>query len=315
MRSCIPLFIVFCVFGGSVPLFGEETPAGKEPVASPASLEAYLNDQAEFERRVRAFDKLNVLVAHAKYIQAKKLEEQKDLEGAKALSNEAQALLLQVKAAYEKGLSHFEKSPILHNYYGEFAHDFMGEPAEAAAHWEKAIEQDGNFGRAHCNLGMFLLHSGKYDEGYAHVRKAVELEPDNTDFLFNMIQVYLTHFVQIMQINKWDRLRVYEEAMKLSERTVELGPKDFELLRDHALNFFLAADFGAKPNWERAAKAWQAAREHARTDVERFNAWLNEARVHIRAGNDKKARNCLEKANELSPNNSVVQTLMEEVKK
>ena len=118
-----------------------------------------------------------------------------------------------------------------------------------------------------------------------------------------------------MRIKGWDRPRVYEEAMKLSGRTVALSPNDFELLRDHATNYFLAKDFGAAPDWDAAAKAWQAAREHTRNNAERFNTWLNEARVYIRADKAKKARKCLEQADKLMPDNEIVQTLMEDLKK
>lgn len=315
MRLCIIVVSTLSLFSGMVPLHAQESAAPEKNASPLASLEPYLNDQAEFERRVRAFDKLNVALARSKYMQAKDLEKGKDSDKAQKMSDEAQALLGQVKAAYQLGLSHFENSAILHNYYGEFVHDFLGQPAEGATHWQKAIDLDNSFGRAHCNLGMSLLHDGKYEEGLGHVAKAIALEPENPDFLYNMIQVYLTHFPQVMRIRGWDRRQVYEEAMSLSRKTVSLCPEDFELLRDHATNFFLAKDFGAEPDWDAAAKAWQAAREHSRNNAERFNAWLNEARVHIRAGKDKKARKCLEQADKLMPNNDIVHTLLDDLKK
>jgi len=315
MRLCIAVLPIFFVLCGIFPLYAQDAPSEGESVSPFPTLQPYLNNQAEFEKRVRAFDKINVALAHAKYTQAKELEKEKETDKAKALSDEAQALLEQVKAAYELGLSHFQNSAVLHNYYGEFVHDFLGEPAQGAALWQKAIDLDNAFGRAHCNLGMFLLHNGKYEEGLGHVEKAIELEPENPDFMYNLIQVYLTHFPQVMRIKGWDRPRVYEEAMKLSGRTIALSPNDFELLRDHATNYFLAKDFGAQPDWNAAAKAWQDAREHARNEAERFNTWLNEARVHIRAGKDKKARKCLEQADKIMPNNDIVQTLMDDLKK
>ena len=315
MRSCITIVYTVFLCASLIPLHAQEPSSPGTSVSPLASLESYLNDQAEFEKRVRAFDKFNVALAHAKYMQAKELERGKDTEKAKALSEEAHTLLEQVKGAYELGLSHFENSAALHNYYGEFAHDFLGEPGQGAVHWQKAIDLDGAFGRAHCNLGMYLLHNGNYEEGLGHVAKAIELEPENPDFMYNMIQVYLTHFPQVMRIRGWERHQVYEEAMSLSKKTVSLSPKDFELWRDHATNFFLAKDFGATPDWDAAAKAWQAAREHSRNDAERFNTWLNEARVYIRADKDKKARRCLEQADKLMPNNDIVETLLDDLNK
>ncbi|HDP33885.1 MAG TPA: hypothetical protein ENN29_02110 [Candidatus Hydrogenedentes bacterium] len=275
-------------------------------------LEPYLKDQAEFENKIRAFDKLHVGIARAAYVSARKLEKEGDEAGARAASAEAQKNLALVKAAYELGLERFEQSAALHNFYGELIHDFFGRPDDAAQHWRRAVHIDSRFARAHCNFGMYTLHRGMYAMGMESMDTALRLEPNNPDFLYNMAQVYLVHAPQVMHIRKWDRGKVYREAMKMSERTARLLPNDFDVLRDHALNYFLSEDFGVKVKWRDAAKAWHEARKHARTDAEMFNTWLNEARVHIRNNDKRRSRECLDKAQAIWPDSPVVKLLLED---
>lgn len=304
------LFILFC---STVSLFAEEATKDMDSTSPLSILEPSLQDQSEAERRIRAFDRLYISIARAKYMKARELEEKGATEEAKAVSDEARKQFELVKDAYLLGLSKYDNSAVLHNFYGEFLLDYLGKADEAADHWQRAVTLDGKHARAHNNLGMYWLHIGKYPEGLAHMNRALALEPDNPDYLFNMIQVYLTNYLQVMEINHWSRKEIFEEAMRLSEQTVKLAPTDFELLRDHALNYFLADDFGIVPDWKKAAEAWRAAGKHARGKVEKFNVRLNEARVHIRAENRKQAKKCLKEADALIPNNPLVQTLMEEV--
>lgn len=308
------ILAVFCILP-VLSSFSEENTETSDTVSPLSRLESSLVNRSEAERRIRAFDRLYIALAHARYVKARDLEKLGDNEGAKAASDEAEKLLKLVKEAYLLGLAKFNDSPILHNFYGEFLLDYQSKANEAAEHWRQALDLDAKFARAHNNLGMYLLHIGKYPEGLDHMNKALALAPDNPDYLFNMIQVYLTNYLQVMEINQWSRKQIFEEAMRLSERTVQLAPRDFELLRDHALNYFLADDFGIVPDWGKAAKAWQEAQKYAGSDVERFNTWLNEARVYIRAGNKKHAKKCLKQADALMPNTPLVKTLMEDVER
>ncbi len=219
-----------------------------------------------------------------------------------------------MKEVYDLGLEHFDNSPVLHNFYGELIHDYFGRANEASKHWNRAVQLDSNHGRAHNNLGMYYCHVGMYAMGVNNLDASLELEPNNPDFLFNMAQVYLTHFHQIMQIRKWSSEKVYQEAMKISERAAHNASDDFEVLRDYALNYFLCENFDVKVDWRKAARAWQAARPHAHTNAERFNTWLNEARAHLRNNDRDRANACLESARAIWPDSPVVKQLLEDFK-
>ena len=297
----------------------ERTPHGQDAEGISADypveldvLREDLDDQKRFERRARAFEKLHVVIARGYYLQARQLEEKGETEGALAASQKAQHHLQTAKKAYDMGLATFDRSAVLHNYYGELVHDFFGRPNEAAQHWRRAVQVDSGLARAHGNLGMYAMHNGMYAMGMTSMDRALELEPNNPDFLFNMAQVYLAHFPHIMQVRKWDRAKVYREAMKLSARATRFAPTDFDVLRDYALNYFVGEEFGVNVKWRNAARAWAEARKHARTDAERFNAWLNEARVHNRNNDKRRARECLERARAIWPDSPIVQQLIDD---
>lgn len=281
---------------------------------APDIMKKYLHDQALFEQKVRSFDKLHVALARGWYVKARTLEEKGDADGARAAYADARQHLDWVKDAYELGLDTFEKSAPLHTYYGELLHDFYDRANEAAVHWNRAIQLDSKCARAHGNVGMYSFHIGMYHSGLHHMDRALELEPNNPDFLFNMAQIYLTHFLHVMPSRRWDRACLYKEAMKLSEKAATLCPNDFDVLRDYALNFFLGKDFGVTVDWRKAAKAWQTARHKARNDAELFNCWLNEARVHLRNNDRRKADPCLEAAQAIWPDSPVVKHLLEDIK-
>ncbi len=298
----------FCCFAVAEETHADDTPS---PLAR---LNEHLYDRETFERKVRALDKLYTIIAHMKMEEARSLKERGDAEGVRIALGEAGRHLAEVKEAYVLGLAHFGESALLHTFYGELLHDHLGQEHEAVKHWEEAVRLDKAYGRAQNNLGMYYLHVGRYDEGLVCMDAALAAEPGNPDWWFNMVQVYLTNFTQIMKIRGWDRAKVYEEAMRMSERALALSPSDYQLLYDHALNHFLADRFGVPPDWERAARAWQEAVKRAHNDSQRFECTLNEARVHLRAGNSGPARVCLEQARALAPDSPVVRQLLNELK-
>lgn len=278
-------------------------------------LKAFLGDKAQFEKKVRTFDKLHMMIARSLYAKAQSLEKQGEKDAAYAAAQESERHINLVQSAYDMGLGNFSDSAVMHNYYGEFIYDCLGDSHRAAQHWKKAIQHDPNLARAHCNFGMYALHSGMYSTGFESMDIALRLEPDNPDYLYNMVQAYFAHSLHLMQARKMSRDKIFTEAIKMSEKAADILPDDFEVLRDYALNFFLGEEYGVKVNWKDAAKAWQEARTKARTDAERFNTWLNEARVYKNSGDSKKTMECLDAAKAIWPDSPVVQQLIKDLKR
>jgi len=274
-------------------------------------LERAMDDEQAFMRALAAFEKLHMAAARLAYQEARERQE----TGATAESEEALTRMREhlglVKSAYQLGLSRYDSNAILQNHYGDLLYDYLGDPHTAMRHWTRAAELDKKYAAPHNSLGMYYFHNGMYALGLESMDKALRLDPKNPDYLFNMAQVYLIHYPQLMPIRKWDAARIYKEAMKLSATAAKLRPDDYEMWKDYAMNFFAAERFKVKPDWAKAVQAWQKARDLARNDDERFNALLYEARVHIRSNNPQKARPCLEAALTLLPDNQLARQMLD----
>ncbi|NLN94188.1 MAG: tetratricopeptide repeat protein [Candidatus Hydrogenedens sp.] len=295
------LFLLFAVLCGPLQAFALDPP-------DPPSLDG---SRQEVESRVRTFDKFMMIHLRRLESRADSLDKENEEAEARELQGKVREYLEILRNSYEQALELHNDSALLHNFYAELLHDHLGQPGDAGKHWRRAIILDPHYGRALNNLGLLYCHEGRYSEGLEHLDSSLNEEPDNPDFLFNLVQIYLIHPEQVMLAKKINRRKLYETAMKMSEAAVRNAPGAFDLLRDYALNFFLADNFDSKPNWKKAAKAWQAARKKARLKADIFNTWLNEARVHIRNRDKSAARKCLTEAEALWPESPVVKTLFQ----
>ncbi|MFA6244537.1 MAG: hypothetical protein WC655_26580, partial [Candidatus Hydrogenedentales bacterium] len=165
----------------------------------------------------------------------------------------------------------------------------------------------------HNNLGIHYCHNGDYRMGLQYLEKAIDLDSENPDYKYNLAQIYLINWPAVQEVHKWDKKKVYYEAMKLSKKAAELDPEDYELLQDYAVNFFAAENFEVEADWEVAAKAWQQARTKALRNDQVFFTWLNEARVLARKPDFARALTCLDEALKLEPGSDVVKKLRSEV--
>jgi tetratricopeptide (TPR) repeat protein len=59
---------------------------------------------------------------------------------------------------------------------------------DALTWYRAAIALDADDAEANSLLGLALVHSGRGIEGVSHLRRAVELEPDQVPFRFNLVQ-------------------------------------------------------------------------------------------------------------------------------
>lgn len=276
-------------------------------------LEALKSDQTAVVDAVRAFDKAEISAAGNEAELAAELAKQGEKDEAAEKKKSAAARVAKVRAAYEWVLEQYPKNARARNYYGELLYDRYGDEAGALKEWNLAISLDADFSPPHNNLGIHYCHVGQYRLGLSEYEQALELDSGHPDYLFNLTQAYLLYFPQVQEIKGWTKTKVYKEAMKLSKKAKKAGPDDYELAQDYANNFYAAESFGARPNWRRAASAWEDARELARNDVERFFTWLNEGRVWKKEGNKDKAIECLNEAVKLRPDEPVPQKLLAEL--
>jgi Tfp pilus assembly protein PilF len=281
--------------------------AAAQPEREKARIDGFLANEASVGERVRAYDRLHQKLADIHARRAELLEKSEDKEGE---VRQANAELMLARHAYEIALQRYPGHARLHNYYGELLYDRFEEREKGVTEWKKALELDETQSRACNNLGIHLCHIGKYAEGLANLDRAVMLEPDNADYQYNLAQIYLAHWPQVMEIRRWTAGKLYAAAMTASKTAAKCAPKDYDLAADYARNFFIAEQMEIAPDWEGAAKAWQQVRKLARNEEEEFNAWLNEGRVWFKAGKGGKAVKCCEEALKIRPQSLVAKELM-----
>ena len=272
-----------------------------------------IKDEAQLLHAVRDLDKQLVSAARDELDAATELAQAGKKDEAVEKRKSALARLQTARQAYEYLVTQYPKNARAHNYYGELLYDYFGDQVTAIKEWNLAMSLDSHFSAPLNNLAIQYCHNGQYQLGFDAYDRALAIDPGHPDYLFNLTQAYLLYFPQVQELRNWKKPRVYKEAMKLSKRAAEAAPDDFELAQDYANNFYAAENFDVRPDWSKAAKAWEAARNLARTDVERFFTWLNEGRVWIRQGNKAKAAECLNEAIKLRPDEPVPKKLLAEL--
>lgn len=260
-----------------------------------------LNDEEKFVDAVRGFDRMQKDKALEAQQKAEQLKQQGDQEGYEKTIGEARATVEQIRALYNWSLGYYPNNARLQNYYGELLYDAYGDTMSAVKAWHQATTMDSDLPGPHNNLGLHYCHTGRYELGFAEMEKALKLDKKNPDYHFNMAQLMLVHNIQYAGLKGYSQPKIYRKAMKHSETAVKYAPEDYDILEDYAVNYFAAERFDVLPDWVDAAKAWQAAREFARNDTERFFTWLNEGRVWLQAKKPEKAVDPLVNAVSMMP--------------
>ena len=307
--------MVFLTAGAMALLFfALPAPADELPEELEA-LEEHFEDEERLIEAARAFDLDQMELIEEKLEAARDLQAQGETEAAQDKLAEAMEQRDVIRRAYEKVLTHYPENARAMMYLGDLLYDFYpAEEHEGVELWKEAVDIDPELAGAHNSLGIHLCHMGEYEDGIYHIDKALELGPDNADFLFNVTQLYMIHFPQVEEIKGWDRERIYETAMDMSRRAAELRPDDYTFLQDYAQGYFSAENFGVEPDWSAAAEAWERAREHAPREDVVFYTWLNEARAWERDGSPGEALRCVNEALELQPDSHAAQNLKERVR-
>lgn len=278
-----------------------------------ADMNAMLSDGERFAEALRARDKLEQARARIALERADVLARAGDDSGAEAARKERQARLDALRAAYEFALERFGGDARLHNYYGELLYDRFGDVNGAIVAWNKAISLDSSLAAAYCNLGVHHCGTGQFALGLQYLDRALDLEPQNPSYSFNLVQVYLNGGERAAEARGWKKDKLYKEMVKLSKRAAHLAPDDFEIVQDYAVIHFAAEEFGAAPDWDEAAAAWERARSLARGLNEWFFTRLNEARVWELAGRKDRGLRCLHEGLRFHPGNASARALIGEL--
>lgn len=286
--------------------------AGLPPAYS--KLESLLDDAPRFADALHAMGKLEQARARIAIERGDLLERTGDVTGAEAARGEGQARRTMLRDAYEFAVERFGGDAPLFNHYGELLYDHFGDVNGAIVAWNKAISLDSGLAAPYCNLGVHHCETGQFALGLQYLDRALDLEPRNASYCFNLAQVYLNGREKAADARGWKMDKLYKEMLKLSKRAAELAPDDFEIVQDYAVLHLAAEKFGAKTDWNEAAAAWARTRRLARGLNEWFFTRLNEARVWELAGQNDCGLRCLNEGLRFHPGNASARALLEELK-
>lgn len=282
-----------------------------------SGLEPLLNDEKKLVEALRQYDNHQMALAEWDFNLAKMHGVNGDTALAQTKVEQAQKRIALVRRAYEEALKRYPDNPDAKTYYAELLYDHGTEENDAdkgVALWLEVVKAAPDTADAWNNLAIHYSHSGQYDECFNAMDKALALEPDNPDFLFNAAQFFMVHWPQAQAHYGASMEDICRKGMEYSRRAAEAYPDSYVLLQDYATNFYWAAERNLKVDWREAAEAWQKARAEARNNTELFYTWLNEGRVWKEVPNKKKAAACFEEALKLNPKSDVARRHLNELR-
>ncbi len=186
--------------------------------------------------------------------------------------------LAPVQAAYDDFLNRHPGHARARVAYGSFLNDLQDEEG-AQEQWEKAVALDSRDPAAHNNLANLYGHTGQVRKAFEHYAKAIELNPKEPIYYHNFGTTVYLFRQAAMEFYGITEQRVYDKALELYRKALELDPHNFPLAADVARTYY-----GIKPlRLEDALRAWTNTLALATNEVEREEVYLHLARLKLQA--------------------------------
>jgi len=204
-----------------------------------------------------------------------------------------------VKQAYEDFLRVHPEHARARLAYGSFLND-IGEEDAAQAQWERARQTDPKNPASWNNLANYYGHNGPVTNAFKYYARAIELDPSESTYYFNLATTVYLFRRDATNYYRLTLPEVFEKAMGLYRKALDLDPENFVLATDYAQSYygFEPAPTGnaeqdhkiKQKHCDDALLAWQRAFKLARDDLERQGVLLHYARLQINAGRFAEAR-------------------------
>ena len=194
-----------------------------------------------------------------------------------------------VRKGYEDFLQRYPNDARGHLAYGSFL-NYIGDEDAAAAQIEIAARLDPKNPAAWNNLANYYGEHGPLTNAFADYGKAIALDPNEPVYYQNLATTVYLYRKDAEQFYGLDERQVFDKALALYRKAVQLDPDDFPLATDYAMTYY-----GIRPlRTNDALVAWTNALKIARNDVEREGVYIHLARIKIAAGLYDEARAQLE---------------------
>lgn len=219
-----------------------------------------------------------------------------DNEAARAeLRRRIEARIGEVREAYEAFLRKHPDHARARLAYGSFLDEIKDEEG-AVEQWERARQLDPTNPAAWNNLANYYGHRGPVTNAFRYYQRAIELDPREPVYYHNFGTTVYLFRKDAMEYFGITEQQVFDKALDLYARALQLDPTNFFLAHDIAQTYY-----GIRPlRTNEALLAWTYTLGLARDAVERQGVLIHMARIRIMAGQFDQARALLEKVTEPS---------------
>lgn len=229
-----------------------------------------------------------------------------------ALAGKINRAIQPVKEAYKAFLSAHPNHAPARLIFASFLSD-IGEEQAALPHLQKAVEINPRLPAAWNNLANYYGHNGNGKKAFACYEKAIAIDPREPMYYHNFGAAVFLRRRDAEEYYQLTNAKVFDKALSLYKKALELDPKNFDLAEDIAQTYYgirSSAQDSKMARPKEALAAWQYAASLAPSGFEKQGVRIHLARVHFEIGNSEQAKQELKQVTL-----PVYQTLKEQVGK
>ncbi len=206
-------------------------------------------------------------------------------ESKEALARRIRARLDTVRTNYVTFLRRHPDSARGYLAYGSFLNN-IGDEEGGKVQFENARQIDPKNPAAWNNLANYYGEFSPVTNAFAYYAKAIELDPTEPVYYQNLATTVYLFRKDARAYYGITEDQVFDKALALYQKAVQLDPDNFELVTDYAESYY-----GIKPlRTNDALVAWTNALPVAHNDVEREGVYIHLARIKMLAGRFAEAR-------------------------
>jgi len=253
--------------------------------------------EQEFQKLMEADDKAQAEVDQ--WIKSEQQFAEKGAGGSITLKARIRDRLAIVKKSYEEFFTRHPNHGRARVAYASFLSD-IGEEEAALPQLEKARELDPNNPAVWNQLANWHGHNSPVVKSFEYYQKAIDLDPTESTYYWNFATTVFLFRRDATNYFKISEKQVFEKAMALYYKALELDPTNFALATDvaqsyYGIKLFKTGDAEAdrkaeQKHYDDALAAWQSAFQIAGDDTERQGVLIHYARLQINAGRFEAAR-------------------------
>ena len=203
----------------------------------------------------------------------------------KELNQRIHKRLDQVRHAYDDYLKRYTNSASGRIAYASFL-DHIGEEEQQVKLLEEAAKLDPKNPASFNQLANYYGHRGPVNLAFQDYEKAIAIDPKESVYYWNLATTVYLYRKDSKDYYHLDEQQVFDKAMALYGKALELDPTNFDLATDLAETYYGIRPFRPEP----ALVAWTNALRIAGNDVEREGVYIHLARVKYLAGQYVEAR-------------------------